>query len=158
MLFSKKQKIYFLRDGNKRIYSIAKKDLEEVVSLELIYMIEVCIEQYRTKKQEKDKQILKKLQCDYATLIEDNFQGKVDKISFQKREKILLKKIREIEKKEQESDLTNEVLDYQKLLKQWKNRRLIDYQTMNALLEKVHILECKDNSITIKLNISTTKY
>ena len=158
LLFSKKQQIYFLRDCNKRIYSIAKKELEEVVSLELIYMIEVCIEQYRTKKQEKDKQILEKLQFDYATLIEDNFQRKVDKISFQEREKILLKKIKEIEKKEQESDLTSEVLGYQELLTQWKNRRLIDYKTMNGLLKKVQILECKDNSITIKLSISTTKY
>ena len=158
LLFSKKQQIYFLRDCNKKIYSIRRQALEEVVCLEIINMIEVCIEQYLTNKRKKDKEVLGKLQCDYAALIEDNFQGKIDEINFQKKENVLLKKIKEMEKQEQERDLTSEFLGYQELLKQWANKKLIDYKTMNGLLEKVQILERKNNNVTIKLSVNTTKY
>lgn len=151
LLFSKKQQIYFLRCYNKKIYSIDKEELETVISSEIIHLIKNCLERQFAENRKKNKEALKILQYNYATLIESSFQARIDKISFTKSEKILLGQIREIEKQEQGGGVTRDLLQYRLLLAQWKKNQSVDYIVMNALLEKVEIIKYENNNITIRI-------
>ncbi len=152
LLFSQKQQIYFLRENNRKVYSIPKATIEELLFTEALAMVEYWIEQYIKSEREKRKDNIQKhledLNCQYAQLIDLRFENRIDEITFLKKQKILLESIKRVEKNKKEK------FDFEKLnnllfgLKKIKKRKLAVIKTV---IKACYILEKETDNMRLKI-------
>ena len=114
LLFSKKQQIYFLRQNNKKTYSIDRFAIERVIFLELLYLFRLYLDAYSLNVKEKNeinKQTQReKLDYEYSIIVEQYFQGKIDKAHFERKSKTILLKINELERSTDDDNFEKKIL------------------------------------------------
>ena len=143
LLFSKKQQIYFLRVNNKRTYSIDRFAIERVIFLELLYLFRFYLDAYSLKAKEKNeinKQTQReKLDYEYSIIVEQYFQGKIDKAHFERKSKTILLKINELERST-DDNLEKKILICKKIIHKWQNDLCVNYRLIKTAIKNVHIV------------------
>lgn len=143
LLFSKKQQIYFLRQNNKKTYSIDRVAIERVIFLELLYLFRFYLDAYSLKAKEKNeinKQTQReKLDYEYSIIVEQYFQGKIDKAHFERKSKTILLKINELERST-DDNLEKKILICKKIIHKWQNDLCVNYRLIKTAIKNVHIV------------------
>lgn len=144
LLFSKKQQIYFLRQNNKKTYSIDRFLIEKVVFLELLYLFCFYLDGYLLKAKEKNeinKQTQReKLDYEYSIIVEQYFQGKIDKTHFERKSKTILLKINELERSTDDDIFEEEILICKKIIHKWQNDLCVNYRLIKTAIKNVQIV------------------
>ena len=155
LLFSKKQQIYFLRQNNKKIYSIDRFAIERVIFLELIYLFRFYLDTYLPNEKEKNeinKQTQReKLDYEYSIIVEQYFQGKIDKVHFERKAQTLLLKIKELKKSGNDNIFEERILVCKKILQKWQNDGCVNHRLIKTAIKKIHIENCdaKDSIVLL---------
>ena len=143
LLFSKKQQIYFLRVNNKRTYSIDRFAIERVIFLELLYLFRLYLDAYSLNVKEKNeinKQTQReKLDYEYSIIVEQYFQGKIDKANFERKSKTILLKINELERSADDV-FEEKILICKKIIHKWQNDLCVNYRLIKTAIKNVQIV------------------
>ena len=143
LLFSKKQQIYFLRVNNKRTYSIDRFAIERVIFLELLYLFRLYLDAYSLNVKEKNeinKQTQReKLDYEYSIIVEQYFQGKIDKANFERKSKTILLKINELERSADDF-FEEKILICKKIIHKWQNDLCVNYRLIKTAIKNVQIV------------------
>ena len=144
LLFSKKQQIYFLRVNNKRTYSIDRFAIERVIFLELLCLFCFYLDAYSLKAKEKNeinKQTQReKLDYEYSIIVEQYFQGKIDKAHFERKSKTILLKINELERSTDDDNFEKKILICKKIIHKWQNDLCVNYRLIKTAIKNVQIV------------------
>lgn len=144
LLFSKKQQIYFLRQNNKKTYSIDRFAIERVIFLELLYLFRFCLDAYSLNAKEKNeinKQTQReKMDYEYSIIVEQYFQGKIDKAHFERKSKTILLKINELERSTDDDIFEEKILICKKIVHKWQNDLCVNYRLIKTAIENVQII------------------
>ena len=144
LLFSKKQQIYFLRQNNKKTYSIDRFAIERVIYLELLYLFRFYLDAYLLNVKEKNeinKQTQReKLDYEYSIIVEQYFQGEIDKAHFERKSKTILLKINELERSTNNDNFEKEILICKKIIHKWQNDLCVNYRLIKTAIKNVHIV------------------
>lgn len=146
LLFSKKQQIYFLRQNNKKTYSIDRFAIERVIFLELLYLFRLYLDVYSLNVKEKNeinKQTQReKLDYEYSIIVEQYFQGKIDKAHFERKSKTILLKINELERSTDDDNFEKKILICKKIIHKWQNDLCVNYRLIKTAIKNVQIVNC----------------
>ena len=144
LLFSKKQQIYFLRQNNKKTYSIDRFAIERVIFLELLYLFRLYLDAYSLNVKEKNeinKQTQReKLDYEYSIIVEQYFQGKIDKAHFERKSKTILLKINELERSTDDDNFEKKILICKKIIHKWQNDLCVNYRLIKTAIKNVQIV------------------
>ena len=144
LLFSKKQQIYFLRQNNKKTYSIDRFAIERVIFLELLCLFCFYLDAYSLNVKEQNeinKQTQReKLDYEYSIIVEQYFQGKIDKAHFERKSKTILLKINELERSTDDDIFEKKILICKKVIHKWQNDLWVNYRLIKTAIKNVQIV------------------
>lgn len=155
LLFSKKQQVYFLRENNRKIYSISKNIIDTVLFLDCIAVIEEMVEKYIALRKEKCVQnktrLLEEFNIKYSSLIDLRFQNKIDEQTYIKKCNFLSEKIESIEKESIKNTELEKIKDLIVKLRQMKDKKM---QVIRKVIKTCYIIKSDADNIYIKLRYS----
>ena len=151
LLFSKKQQIYYLRKDNKIVYSIRRTDIERLLTLELAQEIENRIKRYCEETERANNKEIERLRNEYAYLIEQLLQEKIEPTCFENRTAPILEKIKDLENGRGKSELKKKLVSVKKIVTKWKNGETVSLSILKTFLKRVEILKDEKNDFCIMI-------
>ncbi len=152
LLFSKKQQIYFLREKNKKLYSIPRDIIETVLFLEVLSLVEEWISKYiKTQKEfykNNSKKLLEDLNCQYLQLLDLRFENKIDELTFQKKQKSLLGSIRNIDESIKDEVDFGKIENLISRLKRIKKHKT---QVIKTVIKVCYVIEKETDNLILKI-------
>ena len=140
-----------MRKDNKIVYSIRRTDIERLLTLELAQEIENRIKRYCEETERANNKEIERLRNEYAYLIEQLLQEKIEATCFENRTAPILEKIKDLENGRGKSELKKKLVSVKKIVTKWKNGETVSLSILKTFLKKVEILKDEKNDFCIMI-------